>query len=1067
VFCLLASAICLALSLTARAAQGLADYEGWPVAEVQVVLDGVPPNDAVSADLRSLLRIEPRTEYRRALVRESIQALWDSGRVQNVRVEIMPLSGTSQAPGAQTGPAPLRVIFHVRPQVRVGEVDFDVQPPISEDELRARLNMLEPGERVTELALRTNADIIQAYLRDRGFVKGDVTWRQQLDPSGTRATITFVVTPGAQATVADFEINITGFNENLVLPSLKLQRGAPFSRATLGEDIDHIRQAIIAQGYLAPRIEEPRTEYDSATNTFTVRVRGTVGPRVEVRFSQGFEISEKRARELLPVKREGSIEYSAIVEGARRLRNSLQEEGYFFADVQPVCTVTPPLPTSSNSGLTCETLNPDELSNHTVTITYEVDRGRRFKLTDIRLTGTNKLSIDDVRGDLRTQEATALGLVPLLGYGRGYTSRELLDRDSITIETRMRELGYRRARVSARQGVSLNGENLIITFVVDEGPLTRVAGVSIRGNNIYTEDRLRRELAQTVIGGPYSRAAARADADRIINLYARNGYVDVNVDVDVVELPRRDGDEQVRLLFTITEGDKVFINHIWINGTVLTKKEAVLKAIPLREGEVLRPDNVTESERILYATDAFRQVIIRTEPAGETAAGFKRRDVIIDVEEQKPRRLDYGFGYSTDSGPLGIFEIRNSNLLGDLRQGALRVRASQRQQLVRLEYFDPRFRPYGQRQFAPLTFSVQYQRDTNVTRFFRSTIDRGNFGIVQRLDADGKPVDEFGNRAGEPTINRFTLSAETQRELSRRSRSTLFLRYRYEDVRLFNISSLLIRDILLPDRAVRLSGVGTAFVRDTRDTQIDPTRGELLTLDYSLSLRQLGANISYNKFLGTYRRYYRIDPKAVSGLGGITLAGSLTLGLADLFNPRDRDGNGLIDDTDRALPISERFFSGGSSTLRGFGFEEAGPRQAEFPRGNFFNENGDPVTLNPFTVPIGGNALAVVNFEARIPLTRSFQVVPFYDGGNVYWRASDIFRRGPRPNETLDQFNLRARWTNTVGLGLRIKTPFGPLAVDYGFLLRPPEFLIPQAVGGPATIRLNRGQIHIRFGEAF
>jgi len=90
--------------------------------------------------------------------------------------------------------------------------------------------------------------------------------------------------------------------------------------------------------------------------------------------------------------------------------------------------------------------------------------------------------------------------------------------------------------------------------------------------------------------------------------------------------------------------------------------------------------------------------------------------------------MDYGGGYSTDTGPLGLFEISNVNLMNKLRQGSMRLRFSTRQQSVRFEYLDPQFSRYGSNQFAPLTISVQYQRDSTVTRFFRSAIDRGTMG---------------------------------------------------------------------------------------------------------------------------------------------------------------------------------------------------------------------------------------------------------------------------------------------------------------------------------------------------
>ena len=115
------------------------------------------------------------------------------------------------------------------------------------------------------------------------------------------------------------------------------------------------------------------------------------------------------------------------------------------------------------------------------------------------------------------------------------------------------------------------------------------------------------------------------------------------------------------------------------------------------------------------------------------------------------------------------------------------------------------------------------------------------------------------------------------------------------------------------------------------------------------------------------------------------------------------------------------------------------------PQGVFRNSKREPVFLDPFTVPFGGNALAVVNLEARIPLTKSLRAVPFYDGGNVFRRVSDIFNPPDVPANDVLQRNLRALWSHTVGLGLRIKTPVGgEIGIDYGHLLNPPRFLIPQ-----------------------
>ena len=1094
--------------VSVQARSTLADYEGRLITSIEIAFEGSPTDSAAEAEFLSIIRIVPNTEFSAVAVRDSLQALFDSERVANARVEVFE-SGPSK-----TGPIRLR--FVIQRQVQIGDVKFELTAatgtPISEDELRARVNLTQPGTRLSKQIILHNSDELQVYLRDRGYFNAVVEPVEQLDARGTRATVTYRIVPGEQARVESFNINITGFDPAPVRPLLQLAASAPFTREALGSDIKKIRQAIIDQGYLSPVLDEPRVERDADRNVITINLNGTIGPKVTV-VVPNYPLNEKTARDLLPVKREGNIDQSAIVEGARRLRNKLQEQGYFFAEVTPVCTVQPSTPELGANGTaaTCETLNPDNLSGHTVEIRYDIERGRRFKLTDIRITGTNKLTYPDVAADLRTQKASALGLIPLLGYGRGYTSLTLLEQDRRTIEAYMRDLGYRRVKVDVLQGVSINGESLIITFHVNEGVLTRIAGVEVRGNKIYTDQRLRDEL-KTVIGAPYSRSQARADGERMLALYAREGYVNAQMEFSIVELPKKDEEEQVRLIYSVTnEGDKVYINRIIVNGvtgsagTQATKRAAILRVIPIAEGDVLRSDRIADSERELYLTDAFRQVIIRTEAAGETASGFKRRDVIIDVEEKKPRVMDYGGGFSTDTGPLGLFELSNVNLMNKLRQGAMRLRVSKQQQILRFEYLDPRFKRYGKKQFAPLGLSLQYQRDSTVTRFFRSAIDRGTMGIVQRLDDKGNPLDEFGAKVKQPTINRFTAAIETQRILDQKTHSAIFARFSYEDVRLFNLQSLLIKPVLQPDRAVRLTRLGASYVRDTRErcergllgtvsnpdeetgapgeicryNQLDATRGAFFNIDYAVALRQLGGNLSFNRLQATYRRYYKVN-----ALRGTVFAGNATLGLANLFNPRDRDANGRIDEIDLTLPISERFFAGGSTTLRGFNFEEAGPRQAIIPQGIFIDQNKQPVVLNPFTVPVGGNALAILNLEARIPLTAALQAVPFYDGGNVFRRVGDLF--GKRDNTpvpagdvlaAINAANLRAHWTNTVGLGFRIQTPFGgALAVDYGFLLNPPEFLIPQRgpsgnpddfTGTPAIYRLKRTQLHFRFTQTF
>lgn len=1105
VFCLLPIACCLLffflMPVTVFAQVG--DYEGRTISTVEVILEGSPPDPAAQAEFQTLLKIVSGAEYTAANARQSLHDLFASGRVAAARIEV-----TDVPPGGRT--SPIRVRFVVQRQIIIGGVTIRIGPttgtPIARDEIRARLNLLEPGRRFSIQAIEHNADEIQVYLRDRGYYSAVVEHTEEPDPSdatGTRRIVVYTITPGAQARVGQFAID-PALDVSTVMPSLKLQPGAPFTRDLLGEDLNTIKQALIAKGFLAPQLEDPVPEIDSPKNEINIKLKGSPGPKVEVKF-KNYTLSDKKQKELLPIMREGNVDYSALQEGARRVKNQLQEQGYFFSEVTPMCTVTPPTPTTVENGTeeTCINLNPAELNGHKVDITYDVQLNRRLKLTDIRISGTNKLTFADVQPDLKTQKASPVGFIPFLGgYGRGFTSTALLQEDTRTITAYMQNLGYRHAQVHVLQGISPTQDSLIITFDVTEGPLTRVAEIEVRGEKAFPEDRLLKEI-NTVRGAPYSPSQVRADNDQLLNLYAREGYIEAEVRPSIDDLPRKGEDEQVRVVFNVNkEGSKGIVNDIVINGVTGTaavqqsKREAIIRAIPLSPGDILRADRISEAERALYVTDAFRQVLISQQPAGDLPGGVKKYDLIIDVEEKRPRVIEYGGGYSTDTGVLGLLELTNVNFMNKLRQGAIRIRASQRKQLIRFEFLDPRYFHYGKKQFSPLALSAQYLRDSTITRFFRSTIDRGTFGVVQRLDAKGNPLDVLGNRVGQPTIDRLTFSVETQRVLSQKLHSIFFLRYNYEDVRLRNIDSLVVQPILQPDQVVRLSGFGASFVIDTRQrcerrlpgsiagedetirsgevcryNQTDATRGQFLSADYRVTARALGGNTSLMRFETTYHTYYKVQRAR-----NTVFAGNLTLGLASLFNPRDLNGNGRIDDFDLLLPISERFFSGGSTTLRGFGYEEAGPRQVVVPQGQFRNAKGDIIGLNPFTVPIGGNAMVVMNLEARVPVTRDLQVVPFYDGGNVFRSIGDVFH--PKPITPTGNFledvnaqNLRVRWSHTVGLGFRIKTPLGgALAIDYGYLTNPSKFLIPQNLNTTPTTaiyRLHQGQIQFRFTQTF
>jgi len=1068
-------------------------YEDRQISNVTVTFEGTDRAVSAAQQFEVVIRNSLGETYSAVKVRDTLDALYKTKKIVSAKVEAIAAGETGVT---------VRFIIKRKTQAErvIINIGNTIGDEVTEQQLLLKLNLLNPGTSITDQTLRNNADLILIYLRERGFFNAEVSYTTQPTKSETEVTVTFQVTPNAQAKVEKFAINIEGFDAAKVRQKLKLQPGEFYSRELLEKDVERIRKALREESFLAPELEDARPVFDADKNTINIEVKGKVGAVVNIKVDAGDEkIGDEKLTELLSIKREGTLDYASIIEGERRLRNYYQEQGFFFAEVTAICSVNPEFAaeeastTINETNVLCGSLSGAELMSRTVDVTYRATLNRQLKLVDIRIEGTDQFTAEEIKSVLSSQEANALGFIPLIGYGRGYTSNEIIERDRLTIQSLLRELGYRRNVVTARQGVSPNGEDLILTFVVEEGIPTRIDSIEIVGNTSFSDDVLQAELPN-LKGKNFSRARARNGVRELQNFYSKAGYYDAKVTYDLVELPQDENADQelVKVVYTVeNEGKKVFINRILIDGNERTEREAILKTINLREGEVLRATDIFTSEQNLYSTDAFSLVEIKPEPAGERADGNRLSDVLINLEEKKPILVQYGGGFSTDIGANGFVDARHFNLFGKLLQGGAQIRASRVRQNAQIDFINPRFLNDGKNadstiRYSPLTFTARYERDSTVTRFFRSTFDRGTFGIVQRINEEGNPIDEFGAETSDPTIHRLTFSAETSRTISRRRRSILFARYKFEDVRLYNIESLLIRDLLRPDSRIRTSGFGTNFVFDTRENCSvkntildiirkgdpgepcrynpgDPTRGNYLTAEYTVSLPALGANIGYHKFQGSYNAYY-----TASFLRNTTFAGRAVLGLASVFSEGNRFSSEQFPDLEGILPISERFFAGGSSTLRGFEFEQAGPRVVILPQGIFRNNQGEPVSLTPFTVPFGGNAVAIVNLEARVPLSKSIRAVPFYDGGNVFRRVKDIFNPPDIPEGEVFRRNLRSVWSHTVGFGLRIKAPIGgEIGVDYGYLLNPPQFLIPQRDGTTTIYRVRQGQLHFRFSQAF
>jgi outer membrane protein assembly factor BamA len=281
----------------------------------------------------------------------------------------------------------------------------------------------------------------------------------------------------------------------------------------------------------------------------------------------------------------------------------------------------------------------------------------------------------------------------------------------------------------------------------------------------------------------------------------------------------------------------------------------------------------------------------------------------------------------------------------------------------------------------------------------------------------------------------------------------MLYRYSFRKVVVSNLN-ISAAEIPLFNAPTLVSQFGVTWFRDSRDNPADATKGSFNSADLSIADTGIGSSASFLRVFYQNSTYYRIKRRFSFARGvrfGILkpYKDTVSLSLPTSTEQQCVTPGATPSQSSQIIPLPERFFAGGGTTLRGFALNQAGPRDA----------------CTGF--PVGGQALLVLNQEFRFPMRLPFVGTAlggalFYDGGNVYSRLSRISFRGtlPRPifTSTPDPNNptgppLTQCVTNcsnelnyfahTVGFGLRYGTPVGPIRIDLGYPINRPFIVVP------------------------
>ena len=981
------SFLLLSLVLVSTAYADIRDFIGRPLVDVRLELGG-----RQFFDNAVLALVETRVGETLSMdrVRQTIDHLIGLGRFEDVQVFAEPSTARRDGVVLRYVLTPVQRLARIEFGGTIGLSTADICETITE-----RIGTTPSAARVPEIV-----DVVRAYFADHGYRSPAIEPRIGGDVANELATLILTIHAGARTIIG--EVRVESADASVlagVTRRLGIERGRPYDRpaidAAIAESEDELRDAGHYQAAVTPSVT-----FSEDGTTADIRVAVVAGPRVRVVFA-GDPLPENRRDELVPIRRERSVDLDLLEDASRNIEAYLRQIGYRAAQARYV----------------------REESGGQMVLTFTVARGPLHRLESTSVAGNNAVTLGELAGLLQLKPG-----------------EPFVDSRAAAVASAMTELyrvrGFARAAVKPELSIlpeqsrdSVSFRPVDVRFLITEGERTSVGDIAVEGSKEIAEARVRAVLALTT-GRPFYRPQLEADRTAVEQLYRNLGFQNVSVDA---QSTLADDGRRIDIRWVIEEGPQAMVDHLLVTGNRRTAASLIRREVTLQPGTPLSEDAIVESQRRLAALGLFRRIRIVDIPhtgypatIGAPSAGGEttRRDILIEVEESEPTSISVGGGVeagqrlrrATDTGrtedrveiaPRGFFEISRRNLWGKNRTISLFTRVS--------------FRPRD-----PASDSTD-------------PTDEGGYGFNEyRVVGTFREPRPF-NRPGDAQFTGFLEQAirasynfsrrGVRGEYARRVRPTITVsgRYTFDYTRLFDVQ-LLPDERPLVDRffpQVRLSSFTGSVLRDSRNDVVDPQQGTVTGVDASVAARLAGSEVGFAK---TFAQGFLYRP--VPGAPGWVLAAGARLGLALGFARQveivGADGQPTFDIV-KELPASERFFAGGDTTVRGFVLDRLGAAD----------------TLDAQGYPKGGNGLVVFNAELRAPYWKGLSAVSFLDVGNVFARASDVRLAELRP---------------AAGVGVRYRSPVGPLRVDFGFNL-------DRQIRGDER---ERGMVfHISLGQAF
>ena len=887
----------------------------------------------------------------------TVAALKSAGQFENVRVQVEPVSNG------------LRVLFVVEPAVFYGIFQF----PGAERFPYARL--IQVANYVTQAPydaseVETDRQRLLRFYRQEGYFQARVATHLTIDSPHSIVNVVFESTLGRKAkfgsvTVAGVSASqAKDLQDRLATPMARLRGaavrpGKTYKRSTLNKATNYLQSDLEKDGYLAAQVKLSGAEYHADTNRSDIHFDANPGNKTHVQI-EGAHIWPWTKRSLLPEYQGIGVDEETVQEGRQALVSYYQAKGHFDVKV------------------TSELTGDKKLR----TVVYNITKGKKHNVTAVHLTGEQQLKADDLTPQITVEKKHFLS--------HGKFSDELVRTSVKNLKAVYQSQGFSSVQVTS--AVVNHGGDIQVAFHVAEGPRDIVRSLTIQGANTFPQTQFAPNGLKVATGRPYSQANVQADRAGIMANYFKAGYLTASFRETASAVSRNEA-HRINVIYHIYEGPRVFTGDVVTLGRVHTREPLID-----RDVAAIEPDRPLTATNLLTAgsnlynhtgifdwaeVDPKRQITTQTS-----------EDVLVKVHEAKRNEFTYGLGFevinrggSIPSGTAAVPNLPPIGLPSDFKTSQTTFYGPRGS----MQYTRNNIR--GKGESLSLTAFAGRLDQRGAVYYINPSFRWSSWKTTTSFSAERDEENPLFSSQGETATYQF------QRFIDSAKKNLFFVRYSFNKTDLTRIE---IPDLVpTEDQHVRLSGFGANLTRDTRDNPLDEHKGVLQSIELDIDSTKLGASVDFAK-LTSQAAFYK------EKFHNIIWANSLRIGLAQpLAGSR--------------VPTSERFFTGGADSLRGFPLDGAGPQRNIW----VCNPDQTPPDCPQTTVPEGGNELLLINSEARIPLPmkKGLSIVPFYDGGNVF--------------PLIGFHDFTSLYTNNVGIGFRYATPIGPIRFDLGHNLNP------------------------------